>query len=59
MKPPPQQLYLIEEPEAPESKVVALRGIRSYPHGLVTPHALGAPWPRQVDWYALSQKLRL
>ena len=57
MKPPPG-LYVIEEPEtAAESNVVALNGIRSYPHGLVIPHAVGAPWPRQVDWDALSQKL--
>ena len=57
---PPSGLYLIEEPEAPAaSNVVALNGIRSYPHGLVTPHAVGAPWPRQVDWRRLSQQLGL
>ena len=57
MKPPPG-LFLIEEPEAEAgSNVVGLNGIRSYPHGLVTAHAVCAPWPRQVDWDALSQKL--
>jgi hypothetical protein len=58
MKLPPG-LYRIEEPEAPApSNVVAIGGIRSYPHGLVMPHAVGAPWPRQVDWDGLSQRLR-
>lgn len=57
MKPPPG-LYVIEEPEGEAGgNVVALDGIRSYPHGLVTPPAVAAPWPRQVDWDTFSQRL--
>jgi hypothetical protein len=55
---PPPGLYAIQEPEAPlATNVVELNGIRSYPHGLTTPRALGAPWPRQVDWSTFSQKI--
>lgn len=52
----PTELYAIQEPEAPlPGNVFPLNGIRS--HGPAIPRAIGAPWPRQVDWRAFSQKI--
>ena len=44
------RLYMIQEPEAPgESNVFQLNAIRSYFHGLATPHPVGPPWPH-FNW---------
>ena len=44
------KLYIIQEPEAPgESNVFQLNAIRSYFHGLATPHPVGPPWPH-FNW---------
>ena len=52
----PTELHTSKEPEAAQGNVFQINAIRSYEHGLVFPRALGAPWPRQVDWRAFLRK---
>lgn len=54
----PNGLYTIQEPESPgaDSNVFQINAIRSYAHGLATPRAIGAPWPRHDGWREFLRK---
>ena len=50
------QLYVIQEPEPVERKVIHLSGIRS--HGPAEARVMAKPWPRQHAWRDAVRRIK-